>query len=77
MHGEFHQVKQICVLCLLRLVHAEATSPNGSTTHHQRDVKILFMVDAKGMKIYLRLENFVRVPVYVVSFICRLYSYQL
>jgi len=64
----------ICAFCLLRLVNAEATSPDGFTTQHQRDVKSLLMVDVKGMQIDLRLENFVRVPVYVVSFICRLYS---
>ena len=65
---EYHAQASIMYVCYLpRLVHAEVIFRVGSTTQHQPGVKVLFMVDAKGIQTDLRLERSVRVPVYVVS----------
>ena len=40
---------QNCAFSLLKLVHAVLTSPDGSTTLHQKDANNLFTVDAKEM----------------------------
>ena len=58
---------QKCAFNLLRPVHAKVTSPDGSTTQHQIGVKCLSMAGAMEIRIDLRLERSVKMPVDVVS----------
>ena len=62
-------LKKICAHCLLKLVDAKVTSPDGSTTQHQKDVKRSFMVDVVEIRTDLRIEKSVKMPaMYVVSY---------